>query len=574
MSLFGSLQIASNALQATQIGLHVVGNNIANANTPGYIREEVLYSPAPVQEYGRLTLGLGVEIDAIVQKVDRFLAERTRGAASDRAGAEVQSKAYADLESLLNELTDTDLSTGLTGFFNSIDGVADAPADISARNLVIGKGQTLAADIRRLATRAVDVSNELDTRLGDAVEEINQLTERVRVLNLRIATSEGGSASASEAGGLRSERNKAVNRLAELVDITTNEQPNGALNISVGGEFLVFDGLRRDIATETQTTDGLSTTTVRFADNGKELNLSGGEVFGLTAARDDIAGTFIQTLDDFSGTLINEFNKVYSQGQGATGFSSLTSVNGVADPDAVLDEAGLDFAPDKGAFELLVFTEGPDGSRSTDVTDINIDLNGIDGDTTLNTLAAAINAVSGVTASVDTLGRLSISADSKDVTFAFNGDDSGALAALGLNTFFTGADARTIGVNSELLGVSNAAKFAAARTSQTETEANANANALELSVFFDRKLEALGGASLADQYDQMINEVVTGATIASSVTEGFKIFEATLQGEEQAISGVNIDEEAINMIQLQRTYQANARLVQAISEMLDILVNL
>lgn len=570
MSLFGSLQIASNALQATQIGLHVVGNNIANANTPGFIREEVVYSPAPVQEFGRLTLGLGVEIDAIVQKVDRFLAERTRNAASDRAGAEVQSKAYSDLEALLNELTDTDLSTGLTGFFNSIDGVADAPADIAARNLVIGKGKTLASDLRRLSTRAVDVRNELDTRLTDAADEINQLSERIRLLNLRIATTEGGSASASEAGGLRSERNAAVSRLAELVDITTAEQPNGSLNVSVGGDFLVFDALRRDVTAVTESGDGLNTTTIQFEDNNKELNLAGGEVFGLINSRDEIVGAFVDTLDDFAATLINEFNKVYSQGQGAVGFDSLTSVNSVADPAAELDEAGLAFTPVNGSFQLLVYTEGSDGTVSTDVTDINVDLNGIDGDTTLNSLAEQLDAIAGIQASVDSLGRLSLSADARDTTFAFADDSSGVLAALGLNTFFTGSDARTININAELDGVENAAKFAAARDGETE----GNDNALELSAFFDRELDVLGGASLADQYDEMINEVVTGATIASSVSDGLQVFEATLQGEEQAISGVNIDEEAINMIQLQRTYQANARLVQTISEMLDILVNI
>ncbi|TWT73536.1 Flagellar hook-associated protein 1 [Posidoniimonas polymericola] len=570
MSLFGSLQIASNALQATQIGLHVVGNNIANANTPGFIREEVVYSPAPVQKFGRLTLGLGVEIDAIVQKVDRFLSERTRNAASDRAGAEVQSKAYADLESLLNELTDTDLSTGLTGFFNSIDGIADAPADISARNLVIGKGKTLASDLRRLSTRAVDVRNELDTRLGNAAEEINQLSERIRVLNLRIATSEGGSASASEAGGLRSERNAAVSRLAELVDITSAEQPNGSLNVSVGGDFLVFDALRRDVKAVTESGDGLNTTTIKFEDNNKTLNLSGGEVFGLTTARDEIVGSFVDSVDAFAATLINEFNKVYSQGQGAIGFDTLTSVNGVSDPDAVLDEAGLDFTPVNGSFQLLVYTEGADGTVSTDVTDINVDLNGIDGDSSLTTLAAQLDRISGIRASVDNVGRLSLAADARDTTFAFADDSSGVLAALGLNTFFTGSDARSINVNQELDGVANAAKFAAARDGETE----GNDNALQLSAFFDRELDVLGGASLADQYDELINEVVTGATIASSVSDGLKVFEATLQGEEQAISGVNIDEEAINMIQLQRTYQANARLVQTISEMLDILVNI
>ena len=207
MSLFGSLQLGANTLQAMQIGLHVVGNNIANANTPGYIREEVVFSPAPVQELGNLTLGLGVEIDAIVQRVDDFLTERLRGASSDRASADVQRDAFSDLETLINELTDTDLSTSVSNFFNAIDDVNNVDGDtISLRNLAIGSGETLTTDIRRLATRASDVRGEFNTRITRSANDINQLTEQIRTLNLRITTVEAGGASGSDAGGLRTER--------------------------------------------------------------------------------------------------------------------------------------------------------------------------------------------------------------------------------------------------------------------------------------------------------------------------------------------------------------------------------
>jgi flagellar hook-associated protein 1 FlgK len=114
MSIFGSIQMAGNTLQAMEIGLHVVGNNIANANTPGYIRERVLYAPAPVQKLGNPTLGLGVEIAGIVQNIDTFIEDRLRGVAGDRASSEIQEKVYRDLESIIGELSDTDVSTQLT----------------------------------------------------------------------------------------------------------------------------------------------------------------------------------------------------------------------------------------------------------------------------------------------------------------------------------------------------------------------------------------------------------------------------------------------------------------------------
>ena len=152
MSLFGSIQMAGNTLQAMQIGLHVVGNNIANANTPGYVRERAVYSPAPVQRIGNLTLGLGVEVDGIVQVIDKFVENRLRDASSDLAGAEVQEKAYNDLQAILGELTDVDISSALTDFFNGIDRVTESPQDVGIRDLVVKDGVRLAERINSLDT--------------------------------------------------------------------------------------------------------------------------------------------------------------------------------------------------------------------------------------------------------------------------------------------------------------------------------------------------------------------------------------------------------------------------------------
>src|SRR6186713_3100213 len=104
MSLFGTLQLASNALQAQQIGLQVVGQNIANVNTPGYSRASVNLAPASTQRVGKLLLGMGVTVDSIVQITDAHLNGRLRGATADRVGGEVQENVYQQLESLVGEL--------------------------------------------------------------------------------------------------------------------------------------------------------------------------------------------------------------------------------------------------------------------------------------------------------------------------------------------------------------------------------------------------------------------------------------------------------------------------------------
>jgi flagellar hook-associated protein 1 FlgK len=114
------------------------------------------------------------------------------------------------------------------------------------------------------------------------------------------------------------------------------------------------------------------------------------------------------------------------------------------------------------------------------------------------------------------------------------------------------------------------AKFAASRGGiAADTQ-----NAVELAAFLDRPIQSQNGVSLAALYDAWIGETTQASSITRAVTEGARTFETTLRGQKLAISGVNLDEEAVRMIGLQRSYQAAARYIATLSELLEILVNL
>lgn len=568
MSLFGSLQVASNTLQAMQVGLQVVGNNIANANTEGFIREQVNFAPAPPYQKGNLTIGLGVKIDSITQVLDTYLGEQLRGANRDLAGAQLQDAAYKSLEGLLGELTDTDLSTGLNSFFNSIQDSLDATSD-DAYGVVL-EGKTLARDLQRLDERAQQLQVGYDDQIVRAADEINRYAREIQDLNLRITQIEGGGASKSEAGALRTQRRLSVDRLTELVGADVIEQDSGGLSISIGGEFIIFEGQRREIVAAESGEAGSNTSVLLFADTSKKLDLGGGLIDGLTTARDQIVGDFRDDIDALAENLIFEFNKVYSSGQGLTGFESLTSKESIANANVPLDQAGLAFTPQNGEFNLTTVNKNT-GIEET--TRIKIQLLGADDDTTFNDLAAQIDAIDGLSAIVDSTGRLKISTDTNDSQFYFSGDETGAgdtsniLASLGLNTFFTGNDAGSISVNNELDDIS---KFAA---SQFGLGAGSD-NSTALANLIDKPLEANNGASLLDQYQQIVTELAQNSTVSGSVRAGLGVFAETLNAQFQAASGVNIDEEAINMISLQRVFQATGRYIQVIQEMLDTLLEL
>ena len=113
--------------------------------------------------------------------------------------------------------------------------------------------------------------------------------------------------------------------MANLVDVRVNEQPNGALTLSVGGEFLVVDGIRREVEAVDITNGERGPQRIQFKELNSTLKVTGGELQGLYTARDDILGGFLTDLDTLAGSLAFEFNKVYSQGQGLNGFESVTS---------------------------------------------------------------------------------------------------------------------------------------------------------------------------------------------------------------------------------------------------------
>jgi len=567
MSLYSAIRMACNTLRANQIAMQVVGQNIANANTPGYIREETVFAPAPTQRLGPLLLGLGVQVKAVVQKIDNFLEERLRGAVSEKASAEAQENTFTQLEQIIGELTDTDISTAMTTFFNSISEILNQPESISTRNLAMLNGTTLTQEIRRLAQRVTNVRADANGRVENMTDEINRLTGEIRVLNVRIAEMEGGSVSASDAVGLRDQRLQALENLAKVIDIRVREQPSGSVTVYVGGDWLVSEGYSRPVKTELSSDRGMSAASIHIADNDALLEPSAGELHGLMTARDDVLGSFLDKLDEFAATLAFEFNKIYSSGQGLHGYDELTSESYVTDADAPLNEAGLRHEPTNGSFKVFVYdTE----AKLTHTTDVFVNLNGVSPDqqTTLTSLAAALNQIDGLSATIGVDGKLTLRSTSPINQFAFADDTSGLLAALGINTFFTGSTARNIGVSR--LVAADPAKFAASRGGiGADTD-----NAIAMSEFLDKPIDSHNGSSISVIYDRLVGETTQGSTVTKAAAEGGRAFEQTLRGQKLAISGVSIDEEAIQMIVLQKSFQATARYIGVINEMLDLLVKL
>ncbi|HEV2972839.1 MAG TPA: flagellar hook-associated protein FlgK [Pirellulales bacterium] len=565
MSLFSSIQMASNTLQIQQIGLQVAGQNISNASTPGYSREVVDLAAGPSQQVGGLLLGTGVQIHAIQQEVDQFLNQRVRGAASDQTSTALSTQTYQQLESLFGELNSSNLGTSLTDFTSSIAQVLNSPQDVPTRNLAVLKGQTVASTLNNLASQASQLRSHLNDQVIQDAGNINSLLNQVGKLNVQIADAEGGNTTSSQAVGLRDQRDQALSDLSKLINITTTVQPDGTVNVYSGGDYLISEGQVRQVKVDTTSDRGLSAANIRLAATDSKLAINSGEVGGLINSRDQILGGFLDQLDSFAGTLAHEFNKIYSTGQGLNGYSQVTSTTPVDDVNTALDATGLKNSPSSGTFQVLVYNKA---TGLTQTTNVQVTENGLAGDTSLSNLASQLNSISGLSAATTPEGKLTISTTSADQQVAFAGDTSGTLAALGINTFFTGSDARGIAVNSAV--VQDPSTFAAS-SGGVGVDTNV---AQQLAQFQDLPLASQNGATMSNLYDQIASSVTQGSSVAKSVSDSAATFAASLEGQQQSISGVNIDEETVNMLQYQRNFQASAKYIATLSQLLNDLVQL
>ncbi len=563
MSLSGALQIGRSALVANQAALEVVGNNLANVATKGYHRQSIVLAANRDQEIQRgIFVGRGVHIQEINRQVDDALEGRIRSGVSDQSASAATRDILSQIESLQNELSDNDLSSQLSEFFNAWSELANNPLDNSVRRVVVQKGETVASYIRNLRTGITAVRAQVDESISGDVSAANDLLSRVEELNTQIVRAEQGTGSAH---GLRDQRDQILAELAQYVDVSTIEQSNGAVDVFVGSLPVVLEGKSRGLEVRRQTIDGDLQMDVVLSADGSILQPTSGRLGALIKSRRDDVNAAVDTLDTFANQLAFEVNRAHSQGQGTKGYSSVTATNKVSDANATLNAAGLAFSPNHGTF-LIHVTQKSTGQRTTST--INVDLDGIGTDTTLTSLAAQLNTVANVNASITPDGRLRLNSGGGDFELSFSEDSSGTLAALGINTFFQGTDASDLAVNSV---VSGDPAYVAAGQNHVSGD---NRNALAISSLATRPLASLGGLSISDQWSRHVEDYAVRLGQADQKFQADTVVRENLEAQQQSVSGVNTDEEAINLLAFQRAYQGSARFLSVVDEMYQTLLGL
>ncbi len=445
MSLNGALQVGQSALLSSQVGLQNAGHNMANAATEGYSRRTVHLAALPDEPLGRgISVGRGVQVFDIRREVDTALQARLRDAISQENAALAGQGFLASLESLQNELTDNDLSSLLSSFFNSFSELANNPQDTAIRSLVVQEGQNLANRIATLHGDYGVLQEQTGAALSDAVVRVNQLLDQIGAINLQIAQTEAG---VGEAAALRDRRDALIDELAGYVEVSVVEQTSGVADVFIGSTPVVLAGQSRGMELRTETIDGAIEVSLRVRDDGTNLTVNSGRLGGILRERESAINGAIDTLDTFTEQLIFEVNRLHAQGQGQVGRGSVEGEFTIADSTANLNAvaAGLPFRIENGSFFVHLTHLGSGTRTAHQIT--------VDGDAmSLDDLIGQINAEFGpgsLTASKGPGNRLQLDAP-PGFEISFSDDSSGALAALGVNTFFSGSGPGDIEVNALL----------------------------------------------------------------------------------------------------------------------------
>lgn len=573
--LFQMLTLGTAALQNQQLILQTTGNNISNATTPGYSRQKAdVVTQFSVQD-GNVFLGQGAKVDDIVRIRDQFLEDQLLRESAVLENLNIRQQFITQVENLLQEPGDLGIAGGLQQFFNSLQDLATTPENGSTRVQVRDSALALTERLRNTFRGLDELRGNLNVRVEDAVDRVNELAKNIAQLNTQIAPLQ---AAGPQPNDLQDRRDQLVRELADLTGAQVTQNENGTVNVFLDGAALVQEfranalGTRRDPSIDPNRPDLVQV--FNTADN-RSLEITSGEIGGLLSLRDDIlTNNVLRSLNDLAASLAEEVNRVHLQGIGLERFTDETSAFAVDDTTIPLDSVtGLPFGVQNGAFFISVYDGNGDFVEQREIqVDPTTD--------SLDDLAANINAefASGnIVASVTADNRLNIQTTGLGQTFTFISNDtaapdtSDALLALGFNQFFTfdpaANPAQTLTVSDDIRN--NVARIAAART----TSPGDNANALALAQL--RSAQVLNAGGVQSTFEEFFESSVVEVGIASADIQTRQAsqssFVVTLENRIQSISGVNLDEETVSLIQAQQAFAAAARFVQAVSDVLEIL---
>ena len=418
-----AMSIAASSLNAERVAMTATSENVANAQTPGYVAETAQISTLPGGD--SLGVGDGVEVTTVSQATNALLAAnnwQAQGALANLGSLQQSLTAIEDVFPLASEpstsasstTTNASISGQLANFWSAWDAIAEAPSSLAPRTEIVNMAQGLVTSLSEAATQLTQVQTNSTQQLGNQVEQVNSLLSQVAELNQSIVTTEGSGANANQ---LVDQLNAAVSTLSELAGVDVRMLGNGTAAVSIGGVAVVQGD---NAATLSLSTTG-GVTSVVANPGGVTAPISSGSMAGLLSSLNRYLPDYRQQLDTVADDLASTVNSQLAAGYTASGTSGVTdplfvgsgaaglAVNPavVANPMllAASGTAGAGAANDgsnaQAVAELGTVTTGPDAAYQTLVQSIGADTQNVNSQLEAQTSVAnqaeqAQQAVSGV----------------------------------------------------------------------------------------------------------------------------------------------------------------------------------
>ncbi len=335
--LFESLTSASNSLQAQRAGLDVVGQNLANINTPGYARRTLIL--AEVSPVDALSAGRGVTVVEVRALRDQLVDARLRREQGDTAHDTALAEMLSTVESAVG-LPGSSLDAQATAFFDALAALSSDPTSAVARDDVVRQGADLTRAFHDMVGQFSTVQRDADASLRSSVAEVNSLATELAGLNVDIA------ANSYDAEAIRDRQGVILARLGELADVSVLSRADGGVDVTLASGRAIVIGENAYSLDASPT--GLATVTLEGVDVTAEL--TGGRIGGLRQVRDSIVPGYIGQMDQLAYDLATAVNAVHGAGFDATGapagnfFAAPAGVAGAAaalaiDPAVAADSA-------------------------------------------------------------------------------------------------------------------------------------------------------------------------------------------------------------------------------------------
>jgi flagellar hook-associated protein 1 FlgK len=615
MSITQTLNTALSGLKATQAGMSLIASNVANAQTPGYVRKTLNVASSTAGDAGSSVRVVGVN-----RELDKYIQSQLRTETSGGAYADSRANFYSQLQGIYGDPNSSvSLESVFSSFTSAVQSLVTSPDSTAARSLVLSNAQVLAQTLNTSSADVQTLRTNAEGGLSDAVASANEAMKKIADLNAELA---GRDITNASDAALADQRDNYVDRLSKLVDIRVITNNLNQISVFTNSGVELVGAKASQLAFNAQ---GTVNATTLWDANPAKSNLGtlaivspSGTSIDLIASKSIRSGKIAALLDMRDNVLVQAQNQL--DGLAATMAQALSSTTVSGSPVAGGFDIGTAGLLNGDRINLTYTDTGTNTKHNVSIIRVddpsvlplgngvtanpNDEVFGVDFSGGLASVVSQLNSQfgstlqfsnpSGTTLKVlddggvtSTMNALSAT---QTATVLANGSPSVALFTDGSNPFsnaITTNGAQSVGfagriaVNAALIGdPTKLTLFSSTTANGDPTRPNFIYNQLTSTNFAFLANTGLGNAAtpftgkVPDYLRQVLSMQGAAAANASSLAQGQDVVVNALQQRLNDAAGVNVDQEMASLISLQTAYGANARVMTAARDMLDMLMKM